>query len=278
MTPLLSLWLALAGVSPAAARMAAPPSFKKVMIVVLENTDYKKALAQPFLAQLTKGGALLADYHAVTHPSQPNYVAMISGDTQGVWSDGNFDLNARHIGDLLEAKGKTWKTYAEGYPGNCFLKKRSGKYVRKHAPFLSFKNVSGDPGRCANIVEASALDADIRNQTLPDYSLYIPDMDNDGHDTGPAYADRWLSSAFKARLNDPRFMRDMLFVVTFDEDEGGGRNQVFTLLYGPGVVPGAVSSDRCDHYSLLRTIEDAFGLGTLGLKDAAASPFTGIWK
>src|SRR4051812_44209837 len=90
--------------------------FKKVFIIVLENADYDRALKQPFLHQLSKQGALLTNYFAITHPSQPNYIALISGSTFGINSDKDVNLTGNHIGDLLEAKGLNWKVYAEGYP------------------------------------------------------------------------------------------------------------------------------------------------------------------
>ena len=252
--------------------------FKKVMVIVLENTDYDEALTQPFLSQLVAKGALLSNFYAEAHPSQPNYIALISGSTNGVSSDSLANLNGQQIGDLLEAKGLQWKAYAEQYPGNCFLGATSGKFARKHVPFLSFKNIQNDKQRCNRIVDASELSTDISNGTLPDFSLYSPDLDNDGHDTGAAYADQWLSSKFGPLLQNSSFSKDLLLVVTFDESESLGPNHVFTVLYGDGIAPGVVSNDSYTHYSLLRTIEDEFGLGTLSQGDSQASAISGIWK
>ena len=249
------------------------------MTVVLENTNYEDALRQPFLASLARRGALLTHLTAEAHPSQPNYIALISGSTFGVTSDGNVSLDQRHIGDLLEAKGLQWKVYAEGYPGNCFLGASAGAYVRKHTPFLSFKNVQNDQARCAKIVHASELASDVRDGRLPDYSLYVPDLQNDGHDTGVAFADRWLSATFGPLLQDPKFTQGLLFIVTFDEGKGFifGGNHVATILVGDTVKPGAVLDSNYDHYSLLRLVEDQLGLGSLGQGDAHATIING-WK
>ena len=264
------------GAEPASSSV---PRFDKVMIVVLENANYKDALAQPFLRQLAKGGALLSEYYAEGRPSLPNYIALTAGTTAGLTSNAPVSLGLRHIGDLLEAKGKTWKVYAEGYPGRCFLGERSGFYVRKHVPFLSFVNVQKDASRCAKIVEASALTSDVVSGHLPDYSLYIPDEKNDGHDTGPAFADRWLARVFGPLLNNQTFMKGLLLVVTFDEADGNDRtNHVFTALVGESVLYGSVSKTAYNHYSLLRTIEDGFRLGTLGQNDASAFPIVGAWR
>jgi hypothetical protein len=262
----------------ASAAEAAPPPFRKVFIVVLENTTYAAALAQPFLSDVAGRGALLTNFFAEAHPSFPNYVALTAGSTDGITSDATVTLDVPHVGDLLEASGRTWKAYAEGYPGNCFLGASAGAYVRRHVPFLSFANVQADPARCARVVNASALADDVATGALADYSLYIPDLNNDGHDTGVTFADQWLARTFAPWLADPSFTHRMLFVVTFDESAGAGPNHVYTALSGPGVVPGSTSSAAYDHYSLLRTIEDALGLGTLGQHDAAASPITGVWQ
>ena len=240
--------------------------FDKVMIVILENANYVDALAQPFLGDVAKSGALLSEFHAEARPSLPNYIALTAGTMAGVTSNGPVNLDLRHIGDLLEAKGKTWKVYAEAYPGRCFLGDRSGDYVRKHVPFLSFTNIQNDPFRCANIVEAAVLTSDATGD-LPDYSLYIPDQKNDGHDTGPAFADRWLAKAFGPLLKNSAFMKGLLFVVTFDEaNNSDPTNRVFTALIGDSVLSGSVCKTAYNHYSLLRTIEDGFRLGSCRTK------------
>lgn len=257
----------------------ASPSFEKVMIVVLENARYEDALQQPAFAQLARSGALLMQFHAETHPSQGNYIAMVAGNTYGVRSDDSVDLSVPHIGNLLDASSKTWKAYLEAYPGDCFLGSASGKYVRKHNPFASFRDIQADPSRCsAHLVDASTLADDVSAGTLPTFSLYIPDVDNSGHDTGIGNANRWFSQVFGPLMKDPRFMKGMLLVVTFDESAGDKDNHVFTALYGNSVIPGSHTDAAYDHYSILRTIENTLGTGTLRQRDASARPITGVWK
>ena len=258
------------------------PQFDKVMTIVLENTDYEDAIQQPFLASLGRRGAVLTQFFAESHPSQPNYIALVSGSTHGVSDDRNVTIDVGHIGDLLEAKGLQWKVYAEDYPGGCFLEARQGEYVRKHVPFLSFANVQRDPGRCARIVDASVLAQDIRDGTIPDYSLYVPGLKNDGHNAGVSYADRWLSTMLGPLLHDRRFTTGLLLVVTFDEDDRSlfspSSNHILTILYGDSIEPGTTSDRKYNHYSLLRLVEDRFGLGNLGENDAQAPAISGVWR
>jgi hypothetical protein len=253
------------------------PEFKKVMIVVLENTDFDRAMKEPVFVQFAKRGALLEDYRAVTHPSQPNYFAIVSGKTF-VTSNNDVDLNESHLGDLLEKRGLSWKTYAEGYPGNCFLGSREGLYERKHNPFISFTNVNKNPKRCAQVVSSTVLDEDVKAGKLPNFSLYIPDGINSGHDKGVTFAANWFKSRFEPLMNNPYFMHEMLLVVTFDEGSYRGNNRVYTAFVGHAVKRGAVSSATYNHYSLLHTLEKSFRLGSLDREDKAAKVIDDIWQ
>lgn len=257
---------------------AAGTKFDKVMIIILENTNYSVAIQQKFLTEFAKMGASLTNMTALVHPSQGNYISMISGDTFGIRNDNNIDLTSTHIGDLLEAKGLTWKVYAEDYPGNCFLGASQGRYVRKHVPFLSFKNVSTNPARCKNIVSANRLDQDITAHELPNYSLFIPNMQNDGHNTGVAFADKWLSKRFGPLLKDPKFMDGMLVVITFDESDSAASNKIYTAVFGDSVISESTSKKAYTHYSILKTIENNWNLGTLNKSDVTASPINDVLK
>jgi len=252
------------------------PPFKKVVLVLFENEDIGEPLSQPFFSKLAKEGALLTNYRAIAHPSQPNYIALTSGDTQGVEDDRNHDLDVRHLGNLLEEKGKTWKSYAENYPGGCFSGAKNGLYMRKHAPFISYTNVATTQ-RCANIVEASQFEKDVKNNSLPNFSFYTPNMDDDVHDTNIAFGEAWFKKKFEPLLKLPGF-KDVLLIVTFDENDGRDLNVVYTVLYGRGIKPGTVSRQLYTHYSLLHTIETGFALGDLGKKDAHASVISDVWQ
>lgn len=266
--------------------------FKKVVLVLFENENFDKPLMHPFFSKLAHEGALLTNYHAVAHPSQPNYIALTSGDTQGVSDDRNHDLDVRNIGDLLEEKGKNWKNYAEDFPGKCFLGERDGAYTRKHTPFISYKKIFTTE-RCGNVVNATQFEKDLKNKTLPDFSFYTPNMDDDAHDTDMAYGERWFAKKFSPLIARPEF-KDVLLIVTFDENEcatvghwvtaekraacKGDSNQVYTVFYGRGIKAGSSSDGLYNHYSLLRTIEAGFGLGTLGKQDEKAAVISGIWE
>ena len=287
---LILLFLAplLFGAEPPRRRAAVHPSavaaVKHIFIVILENTDAAVAEGLPFIRHLAANGAILLDYRALTHPSQPNYIALVAGNTHGVSGSEPLTINAQHLGDLIEQKGLTWKVYAEHYPGNCFLGETfgnvaDGQYVRRHVPFLSFRNVQQDAARCAaHVVNASALDADLAAGALPNFSFYVPDNQHNGHDSSPLAADMWLAARFGPLLQDPRLMTDTLFIVTYDESSSPANFRVTTVFTGSMVRRGVASFDRYNHYDLLRTIENLLELGSLRQFDAAARPITGVWQ
>jgi len=251
------------------------PGFKRAFVVVLEKGDYAQAIRQPFFKKLMKRGATLTNYHVVARPVQPNYVALIAGATMGVTTDERTEIGMyeRHLGDLFEAVGSTWTAYTDGWPGHCFRKPELAVYARRREPFISFLDIQTVPFRCAQIEEAGRLESDLAAGTLKDFALFTP-----ADDGGAKPAAERLEKRFGPLLDDPAFMKDRLFVLTFAASADAKNDRVLTILVGQSVKPGATSDVRYDHYSLLRTFEDAFGLGTLHRHDDEAAHIDGIWR
>jgi hypothetical protein len=254
--------------------------FDRVFVVVFENKDRSAVLDVPYFAELARRGEQFPRFVAEAHPSQPNYLAMVGGDTF-VRGDEPHDIAATNLADLLEGAGMSWTSYEEGLPEPCFIGKaaansKDGKYTRAHNPFISFDDVRTNPERCARIVDGNRLDADIEAGTLPTFALYAPNKNNDSHDKPLSYAARWLRGFLEPKLADPRFMDGTLVVVTFDESgdksDDPKTSPIYTVLLGSMITPGTSDRTRYDHYSLLRTIEDTLGLGTLGRHDQTATP------
>ena len=232
----------------------------------------------PTFNALARRYATLTNYTAVAHPSLPNYLALISGSTHGITSDcTDCVVQARSLADTLAAAGKTWKTYAEDLPSAGFTGASSGRYAKKHDPFLYFRDVAGSRTRRDSVVPFPQLARDLAAHRLPDFSLVVPNLCDDMHDCSVAAGDAWLKAHVPPLLHSPELRGGVVFVV-FDEgtsDVGGGGN-VEALVVGRGVRPGAVSNQPTSHYGLLRTIEQAWGLPFLG-RSAQARPITGIW-
>lgn len=253
------------------------PAFDRVVYVIFENTNQAVAAAQPYFKSLLSRGGSLQNHFGTARPSQPNYISMISGATYNVITNSNVNLEGRHIGDLLEERGKTWKAYGEGYPGNCFTGGTYNGYARKHLPFMSFNNVRTRPERCAHIRPAQEFYTDLAQGTLPHFSMYVPDNKNSGHDTGVGYADQWFSKTWGPILSNLDSYPGTLFVVTFDEAGNDWRNKIYTVLLGDKVKPGSQFTGKSNHHSLLRTVEDALGLDRLGTGDATSLSIGDIW-
>ncbi len=255
-----------------------PGLFKRVFTIVFENEDVSQVEAQPYFNELSNRGARLSQFCALSYDSQPNYIAMTAGSTLDFEGNEIKDISEESIVDLVERKGMTWKVYVEGFPGNCFKGSRSGEYRRRHNPFISFENIHDSSSRCDNIVNASELEGDVDTDILPEYSFYIPDMKNGGHNTSIEYAAKWFQAKFEPLFENPNFMKDTLVIVTFDEGTEKGKNRIYTTLLGDMIQPGAVIKTSYTFYNLLKTIQDVFVLDTLNQNDKKAAPIFGVWK
>jgi hypothetical protein len=258
------------------------PDFTHVLVVVFENREATDLVGSPnarTFRALARRYAVLTSYTGVAHPSLPNYLALVSGSTHGITSDcTSCVVSARNLADTLAAAGKTWKTYAEGLPRAGFTGASSGRYAKRHVPFLYFRDVLRSPARRRNVVPFDRLARDAAARRLPDFALVVPDVCHDMHDCSVAVGDAWLRAQIVPLLRSPALRGGVVFVV-FDEgtsDIGGG-GTVEALALGPRVRGGSVFSRPTNHYGLLRTIEDAWGLPRLG-RSATAAPIRGIWK
>ena len=290
-----------------AAKAAAKSSahhFERVLIIVLENGDYEAAEKDKNLADLAAHGASFSNFHALFHPSYPNYLAMVAGTDFGVHRRGryladrqvNFPNDAAHktIADRLIASGLDFKNYAEELPeGNCpfridsqhVAKSKKGDYVRRHVPFLSLAEVQEK--WCDRVVRVDSAKDD--NYFVKDakaglvaYSFYSPNMNNDGHNTNVGVAGAWVSKFLDQTFSE-KLRKGTLVIVTFDESDHNADNRIFTLFLGDMVKEGSqqdlkVLDQHYTHYNVLRTIEDNFGLEPLAAGDRDAAPITDIWK
>jgi len=245
--------------------------FDRIILFMFENHAYDEVIQNPHFSKFARMGRQFTKYFAVTHPSQPNYWTQTAGDFFGINSDSNFDLDKSNIVDLLDKKGITWKSYQEDYPGNCFTGRKSGKYYRKHNPFMSYDNIRNNATRCANIVNSNELDMDLANGTLPQYMYFTPNIENDAHNTNIKWGGKWLDGYLSPRVD--KFPPGTLILITWDEDDYTEANMIDTVMFGSMIAAGSKDDQRYDHYSLLKTVEDNWHLGNLGRHDAHAVPF-----
>jgi hypothetical protein len=276
---LLLIAIALLGSGAAQSAVAPIPDFDHVVVVVFENKEAGSILGNPDAPTFNLYSRLytrMTRSYAVTHPSLPNYLALVSGSTLGVTTNCvDCSFGARSIADTIEASGRSWKAYAEGLSSRAFLGPVSGRYAKKHNPFAYFRPITGDAARVQRIVPIEELATDVATRRLPDFAFVVPDLCNSMHDCSVRVGDNWLRRTVGALLH---VQRTVIFV-TFDEGttaiRGGGH--ITTLALGTAVRRHAVFRSVTGHYGLLRTIEQAWGLPRLG-RSADAVPITGIWR
>ena len=257
-----------------------------VFVVLMENHSYKEVWntsSSPYITSLGNQYARATDYHAITHPSLPNYLDLYGGSNYTITTDcspsTSCHINATNLADNLDAKGLTWKGYMESMPSACDLT-TSGNYAPKHNPFVYFDDIRTNSARCtSHVVPYTALASDLASAAkTPNFAMITPNLCNDMHNCSVSTGDTWLKNNLPAILNSPACTVDKCLVaLTWDEDDSSQSNQVLTIFAGSGArTGGATSAVSYTHFSLLRTVEYIFGLPTQTSKDAAASPMTDL--
>ena len=297
----LALAAVLAGCSPGARQpTAAPqpsalapvvasalPQFKHIFIIVMENKEYTQVIGNPkapYLNRLASQYGLATNYYGIRHPSLPNYLALTGGSTFGITSDCvDCVVDQPNIVDQLEGSGRSWKAYIESMPQPCFLGNDGQLYRQKHNPFIYYKNVRSNPARCGKIVPFEELATDLSSNSLPEYVWISPNMCSDGHDCTTQQGDDWLGEWVPKILASPAWKDDGVLFITYDEGDShlqpsescckeGHGGHVATLVISPLSKPGYQSKVPYDHYSLLRTVEEAWDLPTLGGASCDCAP------
>jgi len=195
---------------------------------------------------------------------------MTGGSTFGITSDcTNCFVNATNIVDQLEGAGKSWKGYMESMPSPCFLG-NSGQYVQKHNPFIYYDDIRNNSTRCNKIVPFTQFDTDLNNNTVPNYAWITPNLCNDTHDCSISTGDKWLKTWVTKILASSAWKQNGVLFITYDE--GSSNAGCCTYATGGHIVTLVISllgrsafqsPVAYDHYSLLRTIEDSWGLSEL---------------
>lgn len=251
---------------------ATGPNARYTVLVIMENRDYDLVIGSkdaPYInGTLVPEGALMTNSHAVTHPSQPNYLALFSGSTQGIKGDScPHTFNAANVGKELLGAGETFDGYSESMPSNQYTRCFAAEYARKHNPWVNFTSVPA----ASNLVYTHFV------QPPATLTIIVPNLCHDMHDCSTQTGDAWLSKHLPPILKYNR-AHDGLFILTWDEadPDANGKNQIPTLLIGSMVKPGSYNQN-ITHYDVLRTIEDIAGVAcTAGACNAG--DLKGMWQ
>jgi hypothetical protein len=241
-----------------------------IVIVIEENKSFSQIIGNheaPYINKLAKRGALFTQSYGVTHPSQPNYLALFAGSTLGVTSNiCPLTLDGDNLASLLVAKGLSFVSYSESMPEAGYEGCYFNAYMRKHNPIANWKALA------AYNQPFNAFPTDFSK--LPTVAFVMPDQRNDMHDGSIAQGDAWLKQNIE-RYVQWAMKHNSLLIVTFDEDNGSEDNRVATIFVGQRVKPGKYAQ-RIDHFGLLRMVEELYGLQLLN-ESAKAQSAKGIW-
>jgi len=265
-----------------------PAAVTRVIVIVMENHSYgdligpagsAAAARAPYLnGTLKKGCGLATNYHAVTHPSLPNYIALVAGTTGGISSDCTAcTTSAGSLFEQLRQNGRGWRVFAESMPSNCSGAGTS-RYVKRHNPPTYFPRLAADCARwdvAMGGAPAGGFATALRNDWLRAYTMVVPDMCNDMHDCPIAPGDAWLSRWIPRIAATASYQQGHTVVLlTWDEGEGTGyvggvdclahlgnpSCHVPALVISATTPAGARSATLFSHYSLLRTAQALLGM------------------
>ena len=273
----LALTVALAAaLAPRPAAAQTVPRLNHVMIVVMENHSYDEVRTLPYTATLISNYTSFSQSYAVSHPSQPNYLALWAASTLGITDDtcppAGSPYSAANLGSSCELAGVSWKSYCENLPGvgSTVCVSADNLYKRKHHGCPDFSNLNH-----ARECPYSQLATDIAAGTLPALSFVVPNMCDDMHDCSTTIGDTWLANNLPAMISavGPRG----LVILTWDEDDKSSANHILTVFAGAAVKSNYVSTQTITHYTVVRTICDALGISSFANASTATAPLD-VWS
>jgi Phosphoesterase family len=287
------------------------PKYDHVFLIVMENEGYNQIVGNkfaPILNALASDYGLATNYTGVADPSEPNYVAMLGGDFFGINSDDPYwfpghTISAANLMSQLEGAGKTWRGYFQsmpyaGYRGYCYPDKCNGipdadtQYVAKHNGIVNFVNLQTST-ELGKMFPLPQLSADLAAGTVPNFSYIVPNECNDMHGAPPWCVDSdntgTVQQSFLIAQGD-KFVGDVVneitsssmwqagnnaIVVTFDEGKTA-KSQVLTIVVTSHGPRGVQDNTSFDHFSLLASLQQTFGLGCL-LNSCTANLMTNLF-
>jgi len=252
------------------------PNFSHVFVIMFENHEYGDVIwnaSAPFFNQLARSYGLGTNYDGIMHPSLPNYMALTGGNSVFSTDCQGCTTAAPSIADQLEHSGRSWRAYMETMPAPCTTSD-FGLYAQKHNPFVHYTAIVNDATRCAaHVIPKTPLLSHLASGDIANYTWITPNLCNDMHDCSVATGDAWLQKYVTAILASPAWDANSAIFITFDEGQSsvGGGGRIPLIVVSPRTRAGTVVSTPYNHYNLLATIEQAWGLTRLGQAAGAAA-------
>jgi phospholipase C len=278
-TPTSSPPAAVGKPSPCGHRSPGRAFYSHVIWLWMENQSYQEILGSssaPYLNSLADACGLATNYHNITHPSLPNYIAATSGlggsDLGPFKADCDPSASCSTAARSIFAQVPSWRAYEESMPAACD-RHDSDDYAARHNPPPYYTSLVGCSQRDLPLTD---LGSDLKAGSLPAFSFITPNLCHDTHDCPVSAGDRWLATEVP-QIVDSRAYRagQTVLFITWDEGEGGSTSDcatnvsdvgchVATLIVSPSTPSHQRSGELFNHYSLLRTTEDLLGVPPLG--------------
>jgi phosphatidylinositol-3-phosphatase len=249
------------------ARAHQRPVVRHVIVIVMENRSYSDIIGRaPYITRLAHRCGLATNYHAIAHPSLPNYLAMTSGSTHGIASDcspAECPVRGKSIFSQVTAHRLGWRSYAQSMPAACATGS-GGLYAARHVPavyYLGVRAICRSHVRRLGRLGSGHLHDVLNSGHAPAYMFVTPNLCNDMHDCSVSAGDRWASRWIRMMRRSRTYRAGhAAILLTWDEDDGSAGNRVPLVVVSPYTPPGRTTSRPLNHYSLLRACEHLLGI------------------
>lgn len=254
---------------------AGPPKPDHIIFVWLENKNYSQIIGSssaPYINSLIPEGTLFTNFHALGHPSYPEYIKFFAGTDNGKKDDGCLDgkpYSNENLYTALKAKGKTFAWYSEDLPATGSDVCSSGKYVERHNPTHLFSNVPASANK-------KWSDFPKNYATLENVVCISPNLNNDMHDGSIQQGDSWVRDNLGDLVTWCK-KHNSVFVIYFDEDAGSSKNHIPVIALGQFAKSNYKSTNYYDHYNWTKTILVTYGAEPIG-NSKAKETIKDLWK
>lgn len=255
--------------------IAGGPAPSHIIFVWLENKNYSQIIGSasaPYINSLIPEGTLFTNFHALGHPSYPEYIKFFAGTDNGKKDDACFNgrpYSNENLYTKLKAKGKTFAWYSEDLPATGSDICSSGKYVERHNPTQAFSNVPASANK-------KWSDFPKNYSSLENVVCISPNLNNDMHDGSIEEGDTWIKNNLKDLIAWCK-THNSVFIVYCDEDDGTAKNHIPVVAVGQPVKTGYKSTTYYDHYNWTKTILETYGAEAIENSKMRAR-ISDIWK
>ncbi|HEY2952595.1 MAG TPA: alkaline phosphatase family protein [Verrucomicrobiae bacterium] len=282
------------------ASAAAHTNVQAVFIIVMENVSWSEIKGSPSAPYINTTLLPMSSWCAQYYQppgfssSLPNYLWLEAGTNFGITTSplpASAQISStNHLVTQLDHAGISWRTYQENISGNDCPTNTNVPYVAWHNPFLYFTDIAASASNCiAHNRPYPELARDLTNHTVARYNFIVPNLCNDMHGDAvcPTAFDRirtgdnWLATEIPRLMNSAAYSNQGAIFLTWDESTlpGSPAVPIGMIVTSPLAKGGGyVSTNRYDHGSTLRTMQEIFGLRPFLFGAATAASLSDLFQ